>query len=411
MSSNRWAVLSVAMIAASCATPRMGQVDPVTNDVVVNSSGDDRSALPDARGLGPVANSVDHYRERLAQDPRDGQAWVGLARMQLVRREFGEAEQSARQALRIDMKNAEARKVLAETAIRRGQSDYALIVLNGIGGVESKDSAVVNMMALVALQQGRNDEARALLDRAIQINPSDIAARMNLGVLHLRYHQIAQASTQFERVLAIMPDHQDALLHMGMVNAIRGNASEAARVYDAVLSERSDNPLALYNYAVLEARTGDHDGAMAHLQRYFEVSRPTASETSNALALVDEIQRQRSARGEPISDDEIRALASRMANDTEMKGEMRTTADASAPTKSAAQPRKVAAVTPAGAEEAPAPAPAVAQAPAPAKPAAPVVAAKAAPAPVKPTAAPAKPAVPKAPVEENIEDLERELAH
>jgi Tfp pilus assembly protein PilF len=404
-----WAMVS---LMTSCATTRMAQVDPVTQDVILLSSGDDRSALPDARVEPGVGAAADDYSASIKRDPKDVTALVGMARIHVMRNEYAEAEARARQALRVDMKHIGARKVLAEVAIRRGQGDLALIVLSGLGGVDAKDSEVLNMMALVALQQLRNDEAMAIFKRALQVNPNDLAVRMNLGVLHLRYSQVPQAATQFERVLAVMPEHRDARLHMAMIQAIRGQSSDARAVYQATLKTDKDNPLALYNLAVTDFRQGDMSGATERLRTYLRSGRPNAGETARVTALLDDIARERGAKGEDVSDDEIRALAARSPEPL-MQGEIRRGLEAGKPLPGApktASPRvaKVAPaeVQPRGAiedevddgQELPAMKPAS-------------VAQKAVPeAPVKPVEA--KPAAPvKSPVEEDIEDLEKALSH
>jgi Flp pilus assembly protein TadD len=169
------------------------------------------------------------------------------------------------------------------------------------------------MLAMIELRRNQPAYAMAIFKKALRLNPGDVAVRMNLGVMHLKYRQMGQASVHFERVLKVVPGHQDALMHMAVIKALRGDTAGARDTLKDILSSKKDNSLALFNLAVVERQAGEYDDALGYLKRYIQSARGRAAQAEEVFALIDSIQKQRSAKGDEVSDDEIQALAAGMA--------------------------------------------------------------------------------------------------
>lgn len=305
-----------------CQTTKDGmvKVNKDRGELTFYSAGDDRTATPDPRTYVPLKETEKVLNQNLAKNGNDITSLLGLAQVAIIQDKLDVAENYCKAALRKDLKNPEAKKTLAEIALRRGNPTLASIILNGVGGVESKDSQVLNMLAIVEYEKGNNAASYALFQKALEMNANDIAVRMNLGVLHLKYRQLQAAAVQFERVLKTVPGQKDAELHLAIIKAARGQISEAENIYDRILSEKKFNPLALYNYAVLQAKSTRYHDALEVIKTYLS-TKPTAAEANEAFALIDEIQRQQAARGEKIkiSDDEIKSLAAKVQKQNDEK--------------------------------------------------------------------------------------------
>ena len=160
--------------------------------------------------------------------------------------------------LKRDLKNRNAKLILAQIYYRRGFYDMTEIILNSLGKYAEKDSLALNLRALIALKNDQPAYALNHFKRALKFNPGDIAARMNLGVLYVYYRQIDAAAVQFERVLKSMPNHVDAKLHLGIILASRGSMTAAEDLYKEVSAD-PDNALATYNLAVLGEKIKNYD--------------------------------------------------------------------------------------------------------------------------------------------------------
>jgi len=304
-------ILMTAVLATNCATADKGGrvVDTRRNEVVIASSGDERSLI----AAGKASSSTDSVQKKLEadtnKDPRDSNAMVNLAQIYMIQGKHDEAEDLAKKVLRIDMKNLEARKVLAQASVRKGQFDLAELYLANFGGTSSKDPQIINLHALIELGRGNNTAAARLFKEALKISPNDIAVRMNLGVLYLKHRQLAQASVEFERVLKVDPENMDAKLHVGIVKSARGQTDDAIAIFKSILKKDKVNQLALFNLAVAEKKRGDLDDSMDHLKAFVKYATSKSAQTDQAFALMEEINQEKTQKGEKVSDKDLESLA------------------------------------------------------------------------------------------------------
>ena len=266
-------LLSSALLA-SCQTLETGGkvVDSNRKEVIISSNGDDRSALPQGRKDTSLTKARERLEAHVKTSPKDLKALLSLAELQLAQDNLAEAETTSRRVLLLDVKSQDARRVLAQIAIRRNDYDMAMIFLTALGGEQSKESSVLNMLGLVAFNRQDNGEAMRMWKQALNLNPGDISVRMNMGVLYLKNRLLAQASTQFERVLKVAPNHQDARLHLAIIDAARGKNKEAIETYKSILTQDATNQLVLFNLAAAQKNVGQFDEALENLKKFIKIS-------------------------------------------------------------------------------------------------------------------------------------------
>lgn len=298
----------------SCQTVENGGkvVDSSKREVIISSNSDPRSALPQGERDSTISRSREQLEESLGANSRDVKALLSLAELQLTQDLLNDAEKTCRKALLVDVKNADAQRIMAQISIRRQNYRMAMIFLTALGGEDSKDSNVLNMLGLIAYNEKKSSEAVRLWKQAVNLNPSDMSARMNLGVIYLKNKMFQQAGAQFERVLKVAPAHQDAKLHLAIVDASRGNYDQAITAYKSILAQDSSNELALFNLAVAEKNSARYDDALAGLKRLIKISKSRSATTDAAFGLIEEINTLNN-KGDKISDDELQALASELA--------------------------------------------------------------------------------------------------
>ena len=340
---------SLAALASSllwmggCATTGgIAKIDNVKKRVVLESTDDGLSAMSPAHERSDVQQSAKKLEAALKENPRNYDALINLAQLEVVRDNLKAAETYTRRALSIDLKNKDARKILAQIQIRRKNFDMAQIILSGLGGTSSKDSEIMNMLAIVAYFRGDNALALAQFKESINIDGANVAARMNLGVLFLHYRQISNAAVQFERVLKIMPDHDDAKLHLAVIYATRGNYSDAENIYDKILARDHDNPLALYNLAALEKSRKNYSVALGTIKKYLDTKYARASANKEVYRFLDEIRKSQEEAGAKVSDEEIQSLARKLDTKSKPMDTAQSTKEQSRPVAAEPPPKAVA---------------------------------------------------------------------
>ncbi len=299
----------IAALSACASGGSIAKVDPLRKKVELQSSSDSRSAMPDLRNEKSINASIDKLKASLVSEPHRVSTLLNIAQLYLIQNQFKAAEEYCRRALRVDLKNEEARKILAQIYFRKGNYEMASIILNNLGGMRSKDSKVLNLLGMIAIREGRNAEAMEYFNTALKVNSSDIAVRMNLGVLYVKYRQLANASVEFERVLKLMPDHNDAKLHLAIIKTARGDYKTAESIYSDILDRRKDNPLALYNLAVLEKNRKNYNHAVDVLKKYLSTGYARKAKNSEVFALIEDIRRNQSSSQSRVSDAEIQQMA------------------------------------------------------------------------------------------------------
>ncbi|MDA9951780.1 tetratricopeptide repeat protein [Oligoflexaceae bacterium] len=317
-------LLVTALVAGlfSCRTTdnKIARVDKHKRFVEVQSNSSDKSAMIRPKEVSKYSQTTKDLKEKNVKN-QDKKSLLNLAKLYLMQEKFDDAENTSRKVLRMDIKNTEAKKVLAQVAIRRNNPEMASILLNSLGAEKSKDSQLLNMLGLVALKENNRAAAMDYFRRALKANPSDVAVRMNMGVLFVDYRQLSSAAIQFERVLQVMPEHADAKLHLAIIKASNGKNSEALAVYEDVLAQDSKNPLALYNMAVIQRKDGEFEDSLDNLKQYLKTKHARKTDNTTVFALIDRVQNEQSqVSGESASDLEIQALAAKLKDGPVEKG-------------------------------------------------------------------------------------------
>ncbi len=301
----------VPVFLAHCATTETKtatRVDTEKKELYITSSTDKRSEFSSDKNKQTLTRAEKSLASDLRDNPKDANAMISLAQVALSRGSFTQAAELARNALRVDTKNQEARKILSEVSIHKIELDLAEIYLIPLGGNLSKDAQVLNLSALIALGRNQNALASKLFKQSLILNPNDVATRLNLGSLYLKYRQIAAAGVEFERVLKIDPANVDAKLHLGIVKSARGDLAGADSLLKDVLVHDKMNYLALFNLGVVERRKNHLDESERLFRESIRFASRQSGSTDQAFAMLEEIQQERAAHGVKPVDPEVRNL-------------------------------------------------------------------------------------------------------
>jgi Flp pilus assembly protein TadD len=113
-------------------------------------------------------------------------------------------------------------------------------------------------------------EALALLDAALRETPDDTGLLYEAAMLAERIDRMDLLESRLRRVLELQPDHAHALNALGYSLADRGLRLEEAEALIARAHELlPDDPFILDSLGWVRFRRGDHDGALAHLERAY----------------------------------------------------------------------------------------------------------------------------------------------
>lgn len=304
--------VSSLFILFSCqSTDKVTRIDKNKKRVEIQSQIDPNSTVNYLIQDGLLDKTQGSLLELSKDNPRKIATLLNISQVSLAQGDLKKAELYCRKALRIDLKNQDAKLILANIYYRYGNLDMAEIIINGLDDSYKNSSRALNIKAMISLKKERHSDALALFKEALKKDPGDVAVRMNLGVLHLKHQQVSNAAVEFERVLKIMPDHPDAKMHLAIIYSIRKDYDAAEELFDDVGNLNSDNALYLYNMAILEERREDFDASLDYLDRYLSTVAAKSSNNEEVFAMIDRIRGKKAAMGDSISDEQIKSLAAK----------------------------------------------------------------------------------------------------
>lgn len=188
---------------------------------------------------GDMDKAMNEFRQAVQRRANYAPAHLALAKLHLLKREYGAAITSADRVLQL-------------TARR-----------------PSGDAILVKAMAQVST--GEIEKAQELLTRASEIYPQVLEFQFELGRIHLVKNQTAQAEQRFRKALEINPKDFRGISGMAEVHARSGRLDYAISFLREQLKE-VQNPVLLRNaIGNLLVRKGDLDGAIQNYQELAQV--------------------------------------------------------------------------------------------------------------------------------------------
>ncbi len=219
------------------------------------------------------------YRQVLAADPRQADAWhlLGLIALQAARPDA--AEQCIAKAIALAGDRPAYHSNLANVLRLAGQSARAEQAVRRAIELDANQAEAHNNLGNVLVDQGRQDEAARAYARAIELAPNYADPHNNLGTIVHRRGALDEAIEHYRRALAIQPRYLDAYNNLGTALKARGRLDEAAEAYAAALQIAPAAARAHLNLGTVRQEQGRFEEAIA---RYREALR---LEPDSVLAL------------------------------------------------------------------------------------------------------------------------------
>jgi len=181
-------------------------------------------------------------QQYLHDQPNSAWAWYALGYTYYGEHKIGESIKTLAQSLQLDIKNAEAHKVLGR--------DMMLI--------------------------GRFDAARIEFQQGIRYDPRSAELQYNLGKLYSIQDNWAQAKTCFEKAIALDTSFMEAYDGLGLALESLGSKNEATVQYQKAIDLAEERharfSAAHVNMSALYNNSGDPKKALAFAQRALEVN-------------------------------------------------------------------------------------------------------------------------------------------
>ena len=155
--------------------------------------------------------AVNSFRLLTQDRPQDPQAWLLLARANLLNKEGGQAKDNAKKALELKPDFMDARKFLYGMFLDDKDYDGAIATIQGYLRLNDKD--IVNLISLgeVYALKGDYAQARATFQKIIDLEPKNPQGYFQMARLGLKTKKTDETLKYADKALQENPDFQPAL--------------------------------------------------------------------------------------------------------------------------------------------------------------------------------------------------------
>jgi tetratricopeptide (TPR) repeat protein len=223
-----------------------------------------------------------HLQRTLRYQPDSRRAWLGLARLALLRGEWQTALDQLKHCMQDEHGRRMARSLSAEAWGRLGNLDRARAEqreaellpedvrwpdLFADETAELQRGLKARILQADSLaRSGQVAEAISLLEETAERHPKSLQARLKLGELWRERNRPDRAEETFRGALEIDPEAAETWFRLGTIQALRNRHREAAESLRTAIRLRPSHALAHYNLARCLLATGDSKGAAEELR-------------------------------------------------------------------------------------------------------------------------------------------------
>jgi tetratricopeptide (TPR) repeat protein len=229
-----------------------------------------RLALAAVYGLAGRTDDAERIlREALADDPDNLRIYVELARL---RRESGDHAGEMdiyREILARSPHHHAALVSLSDAQLKAEDLVGAEATLREIEQYHPEDLRSVVRLAFINYENRDYAEAAERFQRAVELTPEQHEIRFFLGIAQRRSGQPDRAVETFERIPPESDHYAEARTQLAALHERQARYSEALAQVEKARAVKPSRELDLYA-ATLQAKSGDFEGAVAHLEALLE---------------------------------------------------------------------------------------------------------------------------------------------
>jgi predicted O-linked N-acetylglucosamine transferase (SPINDLY family) len=199
---------------------------------------------------GRLTEAEAHYRQVLARDERQPDAWHLLGTIAQHIRDFPLAVELIQHAVEIDPHNASYLCNLGIAQAATGQLEQAECSYRA-ALLRTPDFPLAHFnLATLLASTGRIREAADHYGRAIRVNPDFAEAHYNLAVIHHDQHNWNAATVEYHSTLRVTPNRADAWNNLGLVLKEQGHLAQAIECHRRAVQIRPEYAEAWNNLGV-----------------------------------------------------------------------------------------------------------------------------------------------------------------
>ncbi len=212
---------------------------------------------------GKASEAAQIYRQMLEQNPDSAWTAYNLALALEDMNDLKGAEETLRNAIKINPKLAEIQAELGQLKLSEGDLQSAQKWLKSALDLEPGLVKASGNLAMVYAKSGDLISAEKLLHQALEDNPNYMEGHLNLGLILARQNRKSEAEKELDKAVALAPNDPATLSAAGKAEVQMGNVSKGITLLRQVVSLEPNLAAAHLDLAIALASSYDLSAALA----------------------------------------------------------------------------------------------------------------------------------------------------
>ncbi|MDX2507682.1 MAG: PEP-CTERM system TPR-repeat protein PrsT [Gammaproteobacteria bacterium] len=228
-----------------------------------------------------LTRAADTFRKIIGLDPSKlitfhGQrAHIGLARLQIIEKNYDEANTTMAPLLKRNGKDPEANYLSGLLAFSQGDYHRAEDHMRTLLAIAPGNSRSQLLMGKIKYALKDFDQAAHHLSAYLNTKPGDIAARKLLTSTYIILNQPEQARLTLQTALTADPDDAETLTLLSQIEFNKGDMNAGIQALNKAIKSRPDNITLHKQLAKAYIATGETDQALKEIKTFQALSRNT----------------------------------------------------------------------------------------------------------------------------------------
>ncbi|GIW68389.1 MAG: hypothetical protein KatS3mg099_337 [Candidatus Parcubacteria bacterium] len=196
-----------------------------------------------------VTFALQNAQRAIAYDPKDYRNYVVLAQVYealtalQVPEAYDRAKEAYEKARELNPTSPELLLGLARLEVARKEYDAAKDYINQALALKGDYTPAIFLLAQIQIQEGKTDEAIRSVEATTLVEPSNPVNYFQLGILHYNEKNYRQAAGALRRAVALNPDYANALFFLGLAEYEIGEKEQAQRRFEKLAELDPQNEL------------------------------------------------------------------------------------------------------------------------------------------------------------------------
>jgi tetratricopeptide (TPR) repeat protein len=200
---------------------------------------------------GQPDRAITAAQESVRRNPNDPELLAVLAGAEVSGGKLNDAQEHARQALKLNERHIGARVSLARSYLALGKDEIALAVLQSAKDIDATSAVSWFYLGVAQMRLKKLDDATESFKKATELDRNLPEAFSNYGARLVAKEEFSNAVFVLERATALSPRDAVASLNLGSAYRGSGQYAPAEAAYKKTIRINPNLPEAYFNLAVL----------------------------------------------------------------------------------------------------------------------------------------------------------------